>query len=382
MMLLLLVGVGAAGPDLRLLDAVKQGDRVAVRALLKAGIDANTRAGDGASALHEPVARGDQETTELLIRAGVSINAVNDLTVTPLLVASSRGYASIVKELLEAGADPNIANSTGVTPLMMASRVGDLESAKLLLARGANVDAKESTREQTALMWAVVRHHADVVQLLINAGADVRARSLAWQQKFPACCRQFVDDPNVPLIDVDFGGYTALMYAAQQGDVESTKRLLAAGAGLDDTAAGGTTGLGMARFAGRGALAAFLLDQGADPSADAGGYSALHAAVLRNDVALVTALLRRGASVNARLAKATFTRTLTARDYAFDAQWIGATPLWLAAAFRDLELVKMLAAAGADAGMPRHDGNTPLMAAVGTKKVVDLRREFRNGGGL
>jgi ankyrin repeat protein len=151
---------------------------------------------------------------------------------------------------------------------------------------------------------------------------------------------------------------------------------------VDDQAADGTTALVIAAFAGRRDVATFLLEQGADPSADRGGYSALHAAVLRDDVALTKALLSHGANVNARLAKATFTRTLTARDYAFDKQWIGATPFWLAAAFHDMELVKILATAGADPQLPRGDGNTPLMAAIGTKKVIDYRREFRNGGGL
>ncbi len=58
---------------------------------------------------------------------------------------------------------------------MTAARTGRVGPVKALLARGAKVDAKER-KGQTALMWAAAEGHAAVVELLIKAGADVRAR--------------------------------------------------------------------------------------------------------------------------------------------------------------------------------------------------------------
>ncbi len=44
------------------------------------------------------------------------------------------------------------------------------------MSHGARVDGKDERRGQTALMWAAAEGHADVVQALIDAGADFRTR--------------------------------------------------------------------------------------------------------------------------------------------------------------------------------------------------------------
>ena len=65
------------------------------------------------------------------------------------------------------------------------------------------MNAAEPSQRQTALMWAAAERHADVVGLLVEAGADLRARTKK--------------------------GFTALHFAAREGDIESVTRLLAAG---------------------------------------------------------------------------------------------------------------------------------------------------------
>ncbi|MCZ6750867.1 MAG: ankyrin repeat domain-containing protein, partial [Acidobacteria bacterium] len=67
---LLSVASLAAGGDLRLVEAVQQGDQQAVRALLAEQADVNTPQADGATALAWAAHRDDLETAELLIRAG------------------------------------------------------------------------------------------------------------------------------------------------------------------------------------------------------------------------------------------------------------------------------------------------------------------------
>ena len=52
------VSLGAAGAELRLIDAAKRSDVAAVRALVAQGLDVNARAGDGATALHWAAYRG------------------------------------------------------------------------------------------------------------------------------------------------------------------------------------------------------------------------------------------------------------------------------------------------------------------------------------
>src|SRR5207247_8783942 len=101
----------------------------------------------------------------------------NRYGVTPLVLAGTNGNAAIAGRLRAAGAHPNTAVPGGGTVVMTAARTGSVEVLRVLIARGANVNASESTRGQTALMWAAAEGHAPAVTLLVEAGADIRARS-------------------------------------------------------------------------------------------------------------------------------------------------------------------------------------------------------------
>ena len=71
-------------------------------------------------------------------------------------------------------------------------------------------------------------------------------------------------------------GFTALLFAARVGDLESVRALVDAGANVNDTAADGMSGLVLATVRAYPAVATFLLGKGADPNADGAGYTALH----------------------------------------------------------------------------------------------------------
>ena len=283
----------AAGPGEQLMDAVRNGDTTAVRALVEQGVDVTTPEGDGATALHWAAYADDVETADLLIRAGAGVDATNDLGVTSLWVACTNGSAEMVARLLEAGADPNIAPATGGTPLMRAVRTGNADAVESLLAAGADVNASEGARGQNALMWAVTQHHAAVARLLIDRGADLEARTTVSRQLVLTCCQENNTDGNGS-IWTEQGGFTPLLFAARLGDLDGARLLLAAGAQVDVATPAGATALVVAAHSGHGSLAALLLEHGADPNAGGAGYTALHAAVLRDDPDLAKALLAHG----------------------------------------------------------------------------------------
>jgi ankyrin repeat protein len=383
MIVILFATTLTAASDLRLVEAAKDRNKEAVRGLLKQHLDVNTPQPDGATALHWSAHWGDLETADLLIRAGANVNAANDLGVTPLALACSSGNAPMVQRLLAAGADPNAA-PTGEPVLMTAARTGSVEAVKALLVHGANVNAKNTLHGQTALMWAVANQHADIVQTLIETGADIHARSNV-SRVFVSKANRYggvtnAAAPDRAVANVEQGGSTALLFAARQGDLASARFLLAAGANVNDAEADGISALVMAAHSGQGALAAWLLDNGADPNAAGAGYTALHAAVLRADLDLLKALLTHAANPNARLAKGTPVRRYS-KDFAFNETWLGATPFWLAARFGELELMRALVARGADPLLPIQDGTTPLFAtlAAGTDSGPSAsdRRERR-----
>ena len=363
-----------------LITAARNGDEAEVRARLAGAVDVNARQPDGATALHWAVHHEDAAIADLLIRAGADVDAANDLGVTPLFLACRRGHGALVERLLAAGADANAVLPGGETALMAAARAGSLEGVNALLARGARANAAESARGQTALMWAVANRRPAVTRALLDAGADVHARTATRRRVYNMGGSRSAGSASrgIALEEVAEGGSTALLFAARSGDVESARLLVSAGADVDDTAADGNTALVIAAHSGHGSLAGFLLRVGADPNAAPLGYTALHAAVLRgtlrdrgvpNDdpgagAPLVRVLLAHGADPDARLARGSPVRRWS-HDFAFMDRWVGATPLWLAAHFLETELMQILAAAGADPRAPSRAGSTPLMAAAG-----------------
>ena len=368
--LLALPAAGAAAEDAPLADAVERRDRRMARALLAESAVVDARQPDGATALHWAAHWNDVGTARLLIAAGGDVNAANDLGVTPLALAALNASAEMADTLLRAGADPDAARPGGETVLMTAARTGSPALVRALVAAGAAVRGTAHFRAQTPLMWAASEGHAGVVQLLIEAGADVHARSVH--------------------------GTTALLLAARSGDIDTARALIDGGADVNagepylpfdgrvDVEESQTSGRSPLLVASASmvatsgweysldvepstheALALFLLERGADPNvADSIGRAALHAAVETGKADLVKALLTHGADPNARLTQAPF---VFKGDFISYGRYVGATPLWLAAAARvpDPDILQAIAAAGGDPGMPADDGTTPLMAAVG-----------------
>lgn len=362
----------AAGLDSRLAEAAKHQNKKAVRALLAEHADVNAFQEDGAP-LHWAAHWDDLETAELLIRAGANVNAANQLGVTSLLLACENGSAAMVAKLLQAGANANLAAPSGEMPLMTCSRTGNVDAVKALLAHGAKVNAKENLQDQTALMWAVAEGHPDVVGVLLKHGADVHARSRTFGQlivreetgaRLVCPVPEGVTARCVNAETEEKGGSTPLLFAARSGDLESAKLLVAAGANVNDAAPNGDSVLVVAAYSGHRELAQFLLDKDASPGADGGGYAAMHMALLRGDAELVKSLLAHGASPNVRITKGT-PHMRSSQQFALPNYLIGATPFFLAAKFIETDIMRTLAAAGADPLLPASDGTTPLMAAAG-----------------
>ena len=377
----------AQSSDLRLIDAVKHQDAPAIAVLLDGagtpdGIDVNAAQPDGATALHWAAYHEDLETARRLADAGADAAAANDLGVTPLALACGNGSPGLVELLLTAGADPDAAVETGETVLMTCARTGNVEAVRRLLDAGADVDGRELLEYQTALMWAAAQGHADVVQLLLDRGADVGARSrarrfvisrrLQSELRYGELGRSYGTDAE----ETQVGGFTPLLFAARNGDVEVARRLLDGGADANDTAPDGASALVVAAHSGHRELVFLLLDRGANPNASGAGYTALHAAVLTGDIEVVEALLAHGASANAQVTLATKV-TRNGQVLMIGEHLLGATPLALAAKFAETDLMQVLARAGADVRLPLKNGWTPLMLAAGAgwRYAVWDRRE-------
>jgi ankyrin repeat protein len=358
-----------------LVDAARNGNIDALRALVQKGADVNAADADGTTALHWSSYRDEVATADLLIRAGAAINAANDLGATPLWTASLNGSETMVRRLLSAGANPNAALLSGETPLMVASRSGAPAIVEQLIAGGADVNA-HAARSQTALMWAVSQQHADVVKVLLAHGADKSARSDVWSQVMAVPPHGYLPyNKTIPA-----GGETALLFAARVGDLASARLLVAAGANVNDADAWGVSVTTLAAHSGFVELVELLLEKGANPNAAPPGFTALHEAIMRRDERMAGALLAHGADANAPLRTWTPTRR-SSDDFNFAPELVGATPLWLAARFDEPGVMRLLMKHAADPLFVHHgervvegrgvsfqhrtDVTTTLMAAVG-----------------
>ena len=401
--------------DAPLVEAAKNRDRAAVRALLAQSVqkaDVNARQGDGTTALAWAAHWNDDETAGLLIRAGADVNLANDYGVTPLSLACTQGNAALVRMLLDAGANPNAARTTGETPLMTCARTGSADAVKLLLDRGADPNAKESRRGQTALMWAVAQKHPEAAAVLMTSGADPNAVShmpdgftpaqyltYGVYRRDPTRVDTFGPDGVHPDPASSRGGFSALMFAARAGDLDSARLLVEAGAEVNHASPEYGSALVVAAASGQEDFARLLLQRGADPNVtDRWGFTALHY-VLRDGLTaigmsreriptdsywlrpgipgLVKTLLDHGADPNARVGDG-----LPAFDYPPfqrttgnmmpQIRQPGATPFFLAAASLDAGLMRLLLEHGADPTLSTAEGTTPLMAASGMGRLEDL----------
>jgi uncharacterized protein len=344
------VALGAQASSL--VDAARNGDAAAVRALIARKADVNVTAADGTAALHWAAQRDDLGMVEALLRAGARVDAATRLGVTALQLSATNGSPAVVTRLLAAGANANTTMPDGETVLMTASRAGNVDAVRALLDRGADFRRKEPAKGQTALMWAAADNNASVVKLLVERGADVKERSKS-------------------------GSFTPYLFAVRGGHVDAAKALLDAGATVNESLPDGTSALVLAVINAHYELASLLLDLGANPSADGQGWTALHQIAwsrrhnagfnLPGPVAtggvdsldLVRKLVAKGADVNARQKREPRdgNRNLLNR--------LGSTPFLLAAKSDDVPLMRVLIECGADARLATNNGTTPLMAAAG-----------------
>lgn len=369
----------AGGTGNAIVSAAKQQDKATLRVLLKSKSDVNVPEQDGSTALHWASHWDDLESVELLLKAGANVNAKNEYDVTPLDLAVENSSAPMVARLLKAGANVNLATVTGETPLMTAVRAGNVPVVKALIAAGANVNAQGGGRQQTALMWAVDEHAHDLVQELLAHKADPNVRSEARPEyvtfsrgnpqggRLTGLADQTLEsDGSRPgLRWIKKGGMTALMIAARDGDLDSSKLLLASGAHINDTDPIGSTPLMLAIRNDRTPLALFLIDKGADPNIDAAGHVALHFAVARMNHEVVRSLLDHGSKVNVRVTKGEPDPDGNRRFNQLPEYLLGATPFLLATALNDSDMMLALVKAGADVSIPMADGTTTVMASMG-----------------
>jgi ankyrin repeat protein len=341
--------------------------------------DAGTswRGPDGSTALQWAVYNGDLAKVKQLLKQGSDVAAVNNYGANAMQLAAEVADPAMLKLLLDAGANADSPNPEGQTALMLVARTGNVEAAKLLVSHKATVDAREQFGQQTALMWATARHHPEMMQYLIEKGADVNARSIArdYQRHLTAESRAK---------NLDSGGLTPLLYAIREDCTACVRLLLDKKADVNLPDPDGVSPLLLSILNSNWDISRVLLEAGADVDQwDIYGQSPLYAVAGRAGVGggggggafgrgggasssklnvasgsdILKMLIDRGANVNMQL----FMRPAKQRGGGTSR---GTTPLHNAVGSGDLETVKLLIAHGADVNLNDGDNESALMLTM------------------
>jgi len=421
--------------------AVYHDDAEAADLLLRAGAKPNLANRTGMTPLAMAALYGNPTLIDRLLKAGADAKAVGPNGETMLMYAARNGRPEAVKLLVEAGADVNAKERLrGTTALMWAVEQRHPEAVGVLLAAGADYAAKsagaglprnylaprvntravEEAQKRRVRAQQAGRTYEQQLEWEYENGMDLGASRNAFTPNrargaqppaapaggarggaatpppaapatppaaAPAAGRGAAapaddnDDSEVVvagLVGSGGGGLTALTFAAREGDIESARKLLDAGADINQATEYGWTPLLTAVNNRNYRLAMLLLDRGADVNrANKGGWTPLYLAVDNRNIEggdypvpkpdldhldLIKALLAKGANPNAKVKDNTLTRTI------FTMQWFfedGATPFIRASQSSDVTLMKLLLEKGADVKAVTANGDSALTASGG-----------------
>jgi ankyrin repeat protein len=279
-------------------------------ALLVAGVSAQTP--PRPDALFAAIRRGAAGEVERALEGDAGANSVDADGIPAVMAAALFGDARLVQVLLSHHADPNVKGPGGTTALIWA--VPDIQKVRMLLDHGAAVNTKTDTERTALLVAASYPRTSDLLRLLLERGADLRAQ--------------------------DRGGATALSLAARSADIDVVRFLV-------------DRGLDPAVLAYPERRAAFqrwdrpttdyLMSRAAAPAKDLLGTAAMW-----QPAALVARWIELGADVNASAPQ--YDRTALMNAVASEAE--GA------------ETVKLLLDRGADPNARMTEGETPLDWAI------------------
>jgi uncharacterized protein len=403
------------------------GNAALIDRLVKAGADAKQRGPSGETMVMYAARNGNPDAIKLLVAAGADVNAKENLRgTTALMWAAEQRHPPAVKALIELGADfAAESGPAGLPRNYMAPRV-NTAAVRDAVRRHAAAAAAGRTYDQQLEYEAAQGMKISVgfrgslnsarpenngtnapptgaqpesrpganptPQNRTSPGAGAAATPPAASQTAPAPPAQpDPDDTDVivaGLVGSGGGGLTALIFAAREGDLQTAKFLLDAGADVNQTSEYGWTPLLTATNNRHYQLGKYLIERGANPNiANKGGWTPLYLATDNRNIEggdypvpkpdmdhleYIKVLLDHDADPNARAKDNTLTRTIFTMQWFYEA---GATPFVRAAQSSDTALMQLLLDYGADPFIATDNSDTALTAAAGIGWVEGVTYE-------
>ena len=275
-------------------------------------VDLNHQGSRNCTALHLAVHKKHAEVVQLLIDAGADTERKDDDGRSPLHLASRSGELTTVKMLVKAGADVRATDAKGNTCLIFAACFGLTDTVRYLLGL-PEVDLNhQQSKNFTALHLAVQKKHADVVQVLIDAGADIETKDAEGHSPLHLASDlgelttvTMLVEAGADVRATDANRLTCLFFAAHCGHTDTVRYLVCLPeVDLNQQAIGNLTALHLAVQEKHSDVVQVLIDAGADiEKKDDEGRSPLHVATISGELTTVKMLVKAGADVRATDAK-------------------------------------------------------------------------------
>ena len=279
---------------------------------------------------------------------------------SPLILAANRGSLKIAAHLIAQGADVNARADDQSTALHQAARSGAVDVAMLLLKHKADVDTsiereasfvrverdgslahhrpRPTAMKGTPIHWAAYHNRPEVAKVLIEAGANVNA-----------------DDGY---------GNTAVHFAAQAGNLDLIRTLVASGAKWKkapdkNRARPDATPLHYAKTI---EVAKYFIGEGVSVHLDSDLGQPIHAAAHFGHTDVIGFLIEQGVEVDEIC------------DWVIGPlKSVHATPLWIAAWDGRVDVIEYLVGKGGDRKYQVRHGGSLLHAAAMTGRADAIR---------
>jgi ankyrin repeat protein len=284
-------------------SASQHGHADVVQLLLDHGADVNVPKADLRVPLHLASANGHLKVAELLIDSGADVDVRNEDQETPLDLASGNGELEVARLLVNCGSDVNSQDNKGWTPSHSAARNGHLSLVELLLDSGADI-GKRNSSEKTPLDLAQENGRRDVASFLARQSGNLNICALNTVSSPPleAGWKNCIVEPAQLDFGDSFNDEDSksLHGALVSGRIDVIQRLLDRGADVNERNEVFHTPLNVVSIDGNLEIARTLIKYGADVNCrDNFGRTPLHLTAKYGHIHLVRLLLDNGADIHA-----------------------------------------------------------------------------------
>ena len=285
--------------------------------------------------------------------------------------------------------------------LRLDSYFGDIKAVKKHLNEGARVNSADSKSLTTSLHGAASQGHYEVVQILIDNGADLNASDVEGMTPFD--CSMLTDRRRINntktsdllrSLGAKSGAEKSIFAAAILGDIQSIKKLINEGLDINEPTKTGKMPLNLTASNGLKRATEYLLASGANINCkDDQGLSPLFSAVRKTHKEIVEILIFNGANIKTekrllhqlswvghkekeeRIKQSEIAKTLILKGVNLNEKDLsGASPLHAAAEHGHSEMAILLIGSGANVNEVTTTKKTPLHKAAveGRDAIVDI----------